>query len=34
MPRPPHPVDPRVRALVEARLSRRGFLLGTGGWSA
>src|SRR5215207_3401591 len=31
MPRPARPVDPRVRALVEARLSRRRFLLGTGG---
>jgi spermidine/putrescine transport system substrate-binding protein len=31
MPRPPRPLDPRVRALVEARLSRRRFLLGTGG---
>jgi spermidine/putrescine transport system substrate-binding protein len=31
MPRPPRPLDPRIRALVDARLSRRGFLLGTGG---
>lgn len=32
MARPPRlPLDPRARALVEARLSRRGFLLGTGG---
>lgn len=29
MPRPLRPIDPRVRALVEARLSRRSVLLGT-----
>ena len=34
MPRPPHPVDPRVRALVEARLSRRSVLLGAAGLTA
>lgn len=31
MPRPPRPLDPRVRALVEARLSRRSVLLGAAG---
>jgi spermidine/putrescine transport system substrate-binding protein len=34
MPRPPRPLDPRVRALVEARLSRRSVLLGAAGLTA
>jgi spermidine/putrescine transport system substrate-binding protein len=34
MPRPPRPIDPRVRALVEARLSRRSVLLGAAGLGA
>ena len=34
MPRPPHPVDPRVRALVDATLSRRSVLFGAAGLAA
>ncbi len=34
MPRPHRPLDPRVRALVEARLSRRSVLLGAAGLGA
>ena len=34
MPSPPRSVDPRVRALVEARLSRRSVLLGAAGLTA
>ena len=35
MKRPPRPpLDPRVRALVEARLSRRSVLLGAAGLTA